>query len=664
MNRPRRLLSVRTGVGAGLVTVVLTATVLTGCQARPGDAPTVVAPQTVETDAPATEDGPVPEELRTVTVGVDGIPADLNPHLVGSRSPATSIVAALTLPSAFTVPSDGGDRRTELNTDLLDSVTVTGGTEDAPTAVRYVISPAAQWSDGTPVTGSDFDYLRRQITSVPGVTGPADYAMIDRLDVTAGGRTVDVTFTAPDPDWRELFADLLPAHIYRAEDRSFPTMMAAVPAASGGVFRVRAFDATRGVIELERNERFWGEHPARTDRLVLSVVPDQRTAAQMLRSGQLQMVMTGRQGVTAESLASLPGTRVRTLTRRPELTLTLNTTAERMVPAAARSAVVDALDTGALARILTGDPSATAPDRLPGSGDVVGDDLSGDLSSGASTSVPAAGTPSLPAPGSGLTPLRIGADSADATAVEAARRVADQLMDADIDATVVARPSKELYGDFLPAGTVDAVVAWQETPETLGELRGRYGCDPTVRPVSRAATALPPVTALPTGSAPASTSATGTAEPTEPTDTTGGAASTAAAEPSEGQATELSGRTENISGTCSADIDAVIDAAALSAGTVGQDDAVAGAVDQVRTLVGRHSIDVPLLADTVVVAVGQDLAGPARRLADWPVDRETGPFLSAGQWRRTGEPDGGAAASSSASTTTEPIMTETEEKHP
>lgn len=651
--RPRRLLS----VCAGLSTVALTATVLTGCQARPGDAPTVAAPQTAATSTPATEDGPVPEELRTVTVGVDSIPADLNPHLVGSRSPATDIVAALTLPSAFTVPesgsgaasasgsSSGSARRTELNTDLLVSATVTEGEDSAPTAVRYVISPSAQWSDGTPVTGSDFDYLRQQITSAPGVTGPADYAMIDTLDVTAGGRTVDVTFTGPDPDWRDLFADLLPAHIYRSEDRSFPTMMSAVPAASGGVFKVHSFDATRGVIELDRNERFWGASPARTDRLVLSAVPDQRTAAQMLRTGQLQMLMTGRRGVTAESLAALPGMRVRETARRPELTLTLNTAAPRTSSVAARAAVVDALDTDALARIITGDPSATAPDPLPGHG------------AGAATTTAAGGTPPLPAPGSGLTPLRIGADSTDATAVEAARRVVDQLAAADIDATVVARPSTDLYGAFLPSGAVDAVIAWQNTPETLGELRSRYGCDPTVRPLSRASTALPSVTALPT-------------EETEAGSTTSAATDTATTDPAEDSAGAPSGRTENISGICSTDIDAVIDAAALSAGTTAQDTAVAQAVEQVRTLVGQQGIDVPLVRDAEVVAAGADLAGPAARLADWPFDRGTGPFVTAGQWYRTGETDGASPSASptSSAAAAEPAATAatetTEEKHP
>ncbi|HJG46335.1 ABC transporter substrate-binding protein, partial [Corynebacterium variabile] len=397
-SRPRRL----SAVMAALSAAGLVGAVLVGCQARPSDAPTVAAPQTASTTQEETEEpGTVPDELRTVAVGLDSIPGDLNPHLIGSRSLATSVVAQLTLPSAFTVPAGSATgARTELNTDLLESVKVTEGTGVAPTKVRYVLRPDAQWSDGTPVTGADFDYLHQQITGRSGVVDPAGYAMIDKLSVSAGGRTVDVTFTGPDPDWRELFANLLPSHIYRTEDRSFDSMMSGVPAASGGIFRVRGVDTARGEIRLDRNQRYWGETPARTDSIVLSAVPDSRTATQMLRTGQLQMLLTGEQGVTTESLAAVPGLRVREMTRRPDLVMTLNTTAPRMASLTNRTRVTDALDADALARILTQDPSATAP----GTGVAAADDgETGSTGSGTGRDGSPA-TPALPTVSGDLTP--------------------------------------------------------------------------------------------------------------------------------------------------------------------------------------------------------------------------------------------------------------------
>lgn len=648
-SRPRRL----SAVMAALSAAGLVGAVLVGCQARPSDAPTVAAPQTASTTQEETEEpGTVPDELRTVTVGLDSIPGDLNPHLIGSRSLATSVVAQLTLPSAFTVPAGSATgARTELNTDLLESVKVTEGTGVAPTKVRYVLRPDAQWSDGTPVTGADFDYLHQQITGRSGVVDPAGYAMIDKLSVSAGGRTVDVTFTGPDPDWRELFANLLPSHIYRTEDRSFDSMMSGVPAASGGIFRVRGVDTARGEIRLDRNQRYWGETPARTDSIVLSAVPDSRTATQMLRTNQLQMLLTGEQGVTTESLAAVPGLRVREMTRRPDLVMTLNTTAPRMASLTNRTRVTDALDADALARILTQDPSATAP----GAG-VAADDGGETGSTGSGTGRDGSpATPALPTVGGDLTPLRIGADSGDATAVEAARRVVDQLTGAGIAAEPVIRSSADLYGSFLPAGEVDAVIAWQETPETLSELRSRYGCDTTDRSVSRPSTGLPSVTAVPTSESRStettkSTESTAPMEPMEPMETTESGEPTESA--TEGENAAASGRTVNTSGLCSAEIDGIIDAALLSVEGLSEDGVsslVDATVERVSDAVAEQRIDVPLTEDRRVIAAGPDLVGPESRLADWSLDRDTGPLASAATWRRAEET---SASSSSAAPTT------------
>ena len=645
-SRPRRL----SAVMAALSAAGLVGAVLVGCQARPSDAPTVAAPQTASTTQEETEEpGTVPDELRTVTVGLDSIPGDLNPHLIGSRSLATSVVAQLTLPSAFTVPAGSATgARTELNADLLESVKITEGTEVAPTKVRYVLRPDAQWSDGTPVTGADFDYLHQQITGRSGVVDPAGYAMIDKLSVSAGGRTVDVTFTGPDPDWRELFANLLPSHIYRTEDRSFDSMMSGVPAASGGIFRVRGVDTARGEIRLDRNQRYWGETPARTDSIVLSAVPDSRTATQMLRTGQLQMLLTGEQGVTTESLAAVPGLRVREMTRRPDLVMTLNTTAPRMASLTNRTRVTDALDADALARILTQDPSATAP----GAG-VAADDGGETGSTGSGTGRDGSpATPALPTVGGELTPLRIGADSGDATAVEAARRVVDQLTGAGIAAEPVIRSSADLYGSFLPAGEVDAVIAWQETPETLSELRSRYGCDTTDRSVSRPSTGLPSVTAVPTSESRSTetTKSTESTAPMEPMETTESGEPTESA--TEGEDAAASGRTVNTSGLCSAEIDGIIDAALLSVEGVSEDGVsslVDATVERVSDAVAEQRIDVPLTEDRRVIAAGPDLVGPEPRLADWPLDRDTGPLASAATWRRAEET---SASSSSAAPTT------------
>lgn len=626
-SRTRRLPSV-------LAFGTVAALTLAGCQANPGDAPTVEDPSDASSAAPrSTTRGAVPDELRTVTAGVDTVPADSNPHLIGSQSLATSVIAALTLPSAFTAREGG---RTDLNTDLLDAAEVTAGDRDAPTAVRYRISGAAQWSDGTPVTGSDFEYLRDQITTQPGVLDQALYASVRDLAVSAGGRTVDVTFSGPQPDWHDLFADLLPSHIYRAENRPFATMMEGKPAASAAQYAVRGFDAGRGTVQLARNDRYWGDTPARTDSIVLTVVPDDATAAQMLRTGQLQLVATRRGAVTAESLGSVPGVTTRTTGRRANLTLALNTTSPLLAGESRRAGVLAAVDAGAVARTVSGSPDATAPAPLPSAAGTR--DRSPEPAGGAAPESPES-------PKSGVAPLRIGAEESDRTAVEAARRVVDQLVSAGIPAQVVTPAAADLYGTFLPRGEVDAVVAWQDEEETLSDLRSHFGCDPAVRQVSDPATPLPSSSGRPTRPSSTPSSAPSSSEPTSSEPTTPAPASGETTEPNDPgrPARDGGGRASNLSGLCDPEIDGLLDAAAADAADADADSAaVPATIARVRELAGGSAVELPLMDDRLVVAV-DGVTGPGDGLADWPMGRETGPFLSAGEWTRT--PAGGSRQS-------------------
>lgn len=612
-------------LSATLPTVLVTSLLLVACQANPGDAPTVDDPvedtAVAESDSDPAEDGPetgdgsptpVPEEYRTIEVGVDSVPADLNPHLVGSQSMLTSMVGELTLPSAFGIGPDGS--RTVPNSALLDSVDVLEGEEDAPTEVRYTIADRAQWSDGTPISGSDFDYLHRQITSAPGALETSVYSAVDDLEVSAGGTRITVTFDRPTEDWRELFAHLLPSHIYGAENRPFASMMGEVPAASGGIYTVRQFNPGRGTLVLERNARYGGENPARTDELVFSTAGDVDTSAQMLRADQLQMLTTRNGAVTSENLASVPGVSTRTVGLDNALTLSLNTASERLEEPGARREVLSSVDTDRVARLVTGHPRATAPsgDAAAGGTGVEGTDATG-----------LRGV-------TGGRPLRIAADTLDDDAVEAARRVADSLVDEGIPATAVAPSSSDLYSSFLPRGEVDAVVSWQGEARTWSDLRSRYACDREDRPVTDPSEELPTETET-AGPGPSTTAPSDTA-PSE-----SASASSPASSAGDGTADgELSARAANVSGICDDELDGLL---AEGGG------ALDGVPDGVAARLGDLQLSLPLASDRIVVATTGDITGPAGTLDEWPMGERTGPFVSAGEWRREGAGDDGETTS-------------------
>lgn len=586
--------------------------VLSGCQADPGDAPTVDdAEEAVDAQRGGSGDGhggdgggAVPKELRTITVGVDRIPADLNPHLVASRSMLTSAVADLTMPSAFTVDDDG--LRTVLNSDLLDAVDVLAGGEDAPTKVRYTLADGAQWSDGTPISGSDFHYLWQQVTTKPGTTDNAGYGDIADLEVSAGGNTVTVTFTRPQQDWRELFTHLLPSHIYGAEGRNFTTVLGTLPAASGGVYTVRQFDPGRGNLVLERNTRYWGTSPARTDRVVFSESGDLDTATQMLRAGQFQMLTTRGGAVTGESLDSLPAVGATTVDLDTRLDLVPNVAAGRLETADARRALLSTVDADKVARLVTGDPAAAAPDSGPGAfhGHGAVEDAAGVI--GATRS----------------DPLRIAADTLDDEAVEAARRVVDQLITAGVPATVVTPTASDLYSAFLPRGQVDAVIARQDLERTRTDLRSGFSCDVADRPVQSASQELPTESDLATGTAtePGAASETESGSAT-PSGTSSASSASSSESGADAEASAPNARASNVSGFCDAELDGLL---------------LEGSDAQITDYLSGQALALPLVGDRVVVGRSADLVGPPGRIASWPVGERSGPFVSVAEWFRAG----------------------------
>ncbi|MGO1417121.1 MAG: ABC transporter family substrate-binding protein [Candidatus Corynebacterium faecigallinarum] len=627
--------------------------VLTGCQANPGDAPTV------EDQAPATDiedgagdaddtdqgDSSVAPELRRIEIGVDSVPADLNPHLVSTQSMLTSTVAELTLPSAYRRGPNG--LRHDINNDLLDSVEIDGGDEDAPEKVVYVINSRAQWSDGTPIVGSDFEYLHQQITTQPGVTSTDLYDSVDEISTSAGGRRVTVTFDSPTAQWRELFANLLPSHIYRGENRPFSTMMSDIPAASGGVYTVRQYDAGRGTLLLERNARFWGQIPPQTDQLEFSTVNDTDTAAQMLRTGQIQAVTTRNSGVAAESIRTVPGVQARTTTLRRQLTLQLNTASTRLDAPDARAEVLAAVDADRVARLVTGHPRATAPQ----------DDLVADVAG------PTTGEQGTALAGvSRKRPLQIGADTLDEEAVEAARRVVDTLVDKGIPATVVTPSATELYADLLPRGEVDAVVSWQDDARRWTDLRSRYACDEADRPLSGTSGGDAVDTDAGAGESGAATSgATGDTDSTDSTDGTDGTdgadgAGDTGDTGSTADATAERARAANVTGICDDTVDALL-----------ADEPEGGSLEAVpeelRARIGELHLSLPLVADRVLVGAGPDLVGPDQDLSEWPIGPRSGPFYTADRWTRMDtdtEPD--TESDTESDTTTTPSAEETDDE--
>ena len=694
---------------------VAAAVLLSGCMANPGDAPTVG-----EDEPPREAAARAEESLKQIRVGVDAFGEGFNPHLIADASPVTDLVAALTLPSAFE-PDPEDPSRWRMSPDLLESAEIvpvdepvpdedagdgeradgsgvdggsgsgsssgsgtgsdsTGAAEDAApsiaaeardadasdaragdTRIRYRIRSGAQWSDGTPISGADFRYLHASLLANAGVSDAAGYERIKAITVSAGGRQVDVLVDGAMPEWRTLFRNLLPSHVMRPSATPFVDLLDTSLPASGGRYTAQSIDVGRGEVRLVRNDRFWGDVPAKTDTVIVRSVDGSVTGAEQLRAGQLQAVRVRPRQTTALTYGLVPGAAEVSAALPRELTLHANVASPLLDDVAVRRSLFSAVDVGAVAAIATGrtddlripdspysasGAAATSGDRAQSQERRGGQGAGGDDGRESGQRDPEAASVDLSGVVDGVSednPLLIGVMGEDRQAVAAARAIADQFTAAGLPARVTAADEQTLAGSLLPHGRVDFVVAWNDVVDSPQKAASRWACPSDKRRSTR-----------PTGDARpgASTETTATSAPATPgatstPGTTSGATTTP--EPGEGPGEKTGAapadvaRGSNLSGLCDAAIDEMLDEAvgAGAAGGLGVDViAPEGAVPaSIRDAVDREAVELGIVVDRVLTVMGSGVELP---IADedatdplaWPSSPFIGPLMTIPDWRR------------------------------
>lgn len=663
---------------------------LSSCMANPSDAPTVPG----QPEAPVQQEDPTTDaaKMREVTVGVDEFVEGFNPHLLADVSPVTSLVARLTLPSAFNLApepapksaDDGADKEPDsesqwlVNDDLLDSVQViddddetaadTAAEGDSDTEamgvdvtnpnvvashVRYRIRPGAQWSDGTPISGEDFRYLYSQVTSTPGSLDAATYGLIKTIKVSDGGRQVDVFFKQPLGHWQRLFANLLPAHLMRSNTDGFSEGLSNRFPASGGQYSVESMDVGRNIIRLVRNDRYWGQTPAASEVITLRAMRTAVDGAEQVRSKQIQAVQVRPQETSELTYGLVPD--VSEFFHQPnrELIFSANLASERLANVSVRNAILSSINVRETAEVATGrrvaeSESATA-NREPA---VVPKGIFTDAN-----------------------PLRIGIVSDGKVARAAAFAVSDQLSAAGIPASVVSYSPEDLLRSSLPYGTVDAVVAWEEQPNSVPTARNRYAC------TSGAVGSLPPQgkeeSTASSGNVGAGGSSEADSEKPESsnspssTETSQGSSSeseqTTATKPKKTDksangdssmdnsavpvAPKSAARSENLSGLCDPQVDELLSPNETTVPA------------EIREIITGHAIELTLVKDSLLTVISPEITISGRQdPAQWDIDPIVGRLGVLGEVRRVGAPDSADQGSTENNTDQNNAKQESKEK--
>ena len=625
---PTRSRCSRAAIGA-LVSVP--ALLLGGCTVAPPPAPQ--STETTETTPPP------PPKATQVIMAIDSIGPGFNPHLLSDQSPVNAAIASLVLPSSFRPvpdPESPTGSRWELDTTLLESAEVTS--ED-PFTVTYTIKPEAQWTDNAPIGADDFWYLWRQMVSQPGVVDPAGYDLITGVQSVEGGKQAVVTFSRPYPAWRELFNNILPAHIVKDIPGGFGAGLARAMPVTGGEFRVESIDPQRDEILLARNDRFWSD-PAKPDLVLFRRGGASAALADSIRNGDTQVAQIHGGAATFAQLSTIPEVRTARIVTPRVMQVTLRAGQPALADTEVRKAILGLLDVDLLASVGAGDDntvtlaqaqvrSPSDPGYVPTAPPAMGTEAALGLLAEAGYELAPVETPEPPTPGTPApdtdrgriakdgVPLSLvfGVAENDPTSVAVANTAADQLRNVGIEASVLALDPVTLYGEALATDQVDAVVGWHRAGGDLATaLASRYGCP---------ALEATPVPTAPPGSVDGPEPTSTTTEDSPAPETPAATPTTTATTP-EPDTGELIQAPSNITGTCDRSIQPRINAALHGEEDIGE------VIDAVEPRLWNMATVLPILQDTTIVA-----AGPSVQNVSLSGAVPVGIVADAGDWLKT-----------------------------
>jgi peptide/nickel transport system substrate-binding protein len=197
----------------------------------------------------------------------------------------TYVLGQHVLPLAYTIdPATGKQVPTNL---LAGPATL----ETSPVQkVTYKINPAAKWSDGQPITATDFKFTWQTIVTRDDSYDKTGYKNIDSVDDSVPSTAV-VTFKQGQPfgDWRQLFGaffGLVPAHLLQGKDVT--AEMTNGFTWSGGPWKLDHW-AKGQELALVPNPNYWGQKP-NLDKVVFKFITDTAAESQAFKTGQVALI--------------------------------------------------------------------------------------------------------------------------------------------------------------------------------------------------------------------------------------------------------------------------------------------------------------------------------------------------------------------------------------
>ncbi|MGZ4688541.1 MAG: ABC transporter substrate-binding protein [Acidimicrobiia bacterium] len=190
-----------------------------------------------------------------------------------------------TMPRVFDYAKQGDDWTEIPSPTMAGMPTVT--TVNGKQTVTYTISDAAVWSDGQPITSTDFKYTWDQIVNGKNIYDPTGYTQIESIDTT-NPKVAVATFSKPFASWTQLFSadyGIFPSHLLQGKDRD--KEMKNGYTWSGGPWLMK-WD--RGVsVTLTPNPKWYGPKPT-IQKVIFKIITNTASEFEAFKSQEVSAI--------------------------------------------------------------------------------------------------------------------------------------------------------------------------------------------------------------------------------------------------------------------------------------------------------------------------------------------------------------------------------------
>jgi peptide/nickel transport system substrate-binding protein len=237
----------------------------------------------------------------------DQEPPTLNPFVPGGDNFIVSIIGQSYFTGVYEIDGFTLELIPELVTEL--PTVANGGAvvnDDGTFTVTYTIRDDAQWSDGTPVSGDDFQFTLDTILNPDLPVDKATYDQIVSTDV--GPKSFTYTLAAPTPLFELIFSNIIPKHAVEGSD--FLTDWNETMWPSSGPF---IFDTWQKgeFLTVVRNDNYWktdpetGQQLPYLDSVTWRFIPETESIITAFRGREVDVIQPPPATETIEALQAL-----------------------------------------------------------------------------------------------------------------------------------------------------------------------------------------------------------------------------------------------------------------------------------------------------------------------------------------------------------------------